>query len=46
MLYEAPKINVDRESLLVGIELVLSEKDTTRIILADSDNQFVYEKNC
>lgn len=46
MRYDAPEINVDWGSLLMGIEPVLSEKDLTGPALEDSDNQFVYGENC
>ena len=46
MRYDAPEVNVDWGSLLMGIEPVLSEKDLTGPALVDSDNQFVYGENC
>ena len=46
MRYDAPEVNVDWGSLLMGIEPVLSEKDLTGPALEDSDNQFVYGENC
>lgn len=46
MRYDAPEVNVDWGSLLMGIEPVLSEKDLTGPALGDSDNQFVYGENC
>ena len=46
MRYDAPEVNVDWGSLLMGIEPVLSEKDLTGPALEDSDNQFVYGVNC
>lgn len=46
MRYDAPEVNVDWGSLLMGVEPVLSEKDLTGPALEDSDNQFVYGVNC
>lgn len=41
--YDDPEIGVDWESLLNGLEPILSEKDINSPLLKDSDVNFIYE---
>ena len=42
--YDDPEIGVDWESLLNGLEPILSEKDINSPLLKDSDVNFIYEE--
>ena len=46
MKYNSPEINIDWNALVNKRELVLSDKDRFAPTLCESNNQFVYRKNC